>query len=251
MIGLRQIINKKFVYFKTVFFVSFMMFFSSFIITDTPADAKTYTRSCTAKYSVSVTSPRGISGQTYPSFTGKGTIGYFRPNEARRRARRNLDECIQAHWDRRDMTGRPTQCTESNQIYSYPLTSGFIPTIRNDICSRNKSHEAITVNINALFDGQKGCFLDRNLWKTNVVNNFRIQCPDYPHEPGTDRRGGDYRNFDLPRADWRLCESACNGDARCRAWTVRLGATPRCWLKSTVPNKRPASGYDSGVKPSL
>jgi nicotinamide mononucleotide (NMN) deamidase PncC len=84
------------------------------------AAAQDVTRSCTAQYSVSVTSINGAAGQTYPSFSGQGTVGYFNPNEARRRARHNLDECVQAAWDNRDMVSRPTQCTETNQIFSYP-----------------------------------------------------------------------------------------------------------------------------------
>ncbi|TFF27822.1 apple domain-containing protein [Jiella endophytica] len=59
-------------------------------------------------------------------------------------------------------------------------------------------------------------------------------------EPGLDRPGGDYKNFDLPSASADLCSRACNSENRtCKAWTfVRAGIQgpqPRCWLKTSVP----------------
>jgi hypothetical protein len=62
-------------------------------------------------------------------------------------------------------------------------------------------------------------------------------------EPGTDRPGSDYKNFDvrLPQD----CREACARDARCRAFTDRGG---RCWLKEVVPNTVADSCCVSGAK---
>ncbi len=103
------------------------------------AAAKDYTRSCDCQMSVAV---NGVNGHTVvdgPSktyaFSGKGTVGYYNPNEARRRARHNLDECIQAAWDNRNGVWPPSECTVANQIYDYPFTNGLIPEITYDICN--------------------------------------------------------------------------------------------------------------------
>jgi hypothetical protein len=40
----------------------------------------------------------------------------------------------------------------------------------------------------------------------------------------TDRYDSDYKDLDLAQADPALCETNCNGEARCKAWTyVRAG----------------------------
>ena len=71
-------------------------------------------------------------------------------------------------------------------------------------------------------------------------------------EAGTNRPGQDYRNFDLPAADPGLCQNACAGDSRCRAWTyvkpnTVQGPHPRCWLKDKVPAAVPNDCCVSGV----
>ncbi len=72
-------------------------------------------------------------------------------------------------------------------------------------------------------------------------------------EPGLDRPGGDYKNFDLPSADANSCGRACqNEGSLCRAWTfVRAGVQgprPRCWLKSSVPPAVVNGCCTSGVR---
>jgi len=71
--------------------------------------------------------------------------------------------------------------------------------------------------------------------------------PRGPVEYSIDRTGGDLRYFDLkePDNDGAACRAACDGEARCRAWTyVRPGyisAAPRCYLKDRItrPRKKP------------
>ncbi len=58
-------------------------------------------------------------------------------------------------------------------------------------------------------------------------------------EPGVDRPGLDFRDFDLMRSDPQLCRLACLKDTRCRAFTYVKpgiqGPRARCWLKEAVP----------------
>lgn len=72
-------------------------------------------------------------------------------------------------------------------------------------------------------------------------------------EYDTDRRGGDYKDFDLPQPRYESCRDACANDPNCRAYTYvkpgGQGPNARCWLKSSVP--QPASGLScciSGVR---
>lgn len=78
-------------------------------------------------------------------------------------------------------------------------------------------------------------------------------------ENDVDRMGGDYYDFDLPRADPSLCANACANDGKCVAYTyVKPGVqaqNARCWLKSGVtPGVRNAcciSGVKAGAMSSL
>lgn len=74
-------------------------------------------------------------------------------------------------------------------------------------------------------------------------------------EPNTDRPGSDYTNFTIPpfSGGARACDTACDDDARCRAWSfVRTpglpGAGGQCWLKDRVPAPTPDACCVSGVK---
>lgn len=69
-------------------------------------------------------------------------------------------------------------------------------------------------------------------------------------QPNVDRPGLDYRSFDLGGGA-TICQSACRGDRRCRAWTwVRAGVqgpSPRCWLKTAAPRAVRNSCCTSGI----
>jgi hypothetical protein len=65
-------------------------------------------------------------------------------------------------------------------------------------------------------------------------------------EYSIDRNGGDYRDFELPSDPTGIaCKTACEADAKCRAWTyLRPGygsAAAHCFLKDKVkpPRRRP------------
>lgn len=68
-------------------------------------------------------------------------------------------------------------------------------------------------------------------------------------EPGVDRPGGDFINFDIPGRG----PHACFENWHCRAWTyVRAGyqgPVARCWLKSYPPGAQGNPCCVSGVAP--
>ena len=71
-------------------------------------------------------------------------------------------------------------------------------------------------------------------------------------EYSIDRHGGDFRNFDTTTdAAGASCQSACEAEHRCRAWTyVRpgyIGTAARCYLKSKIPRPRRKPCCISGV----
>jgi hypothetical protein len=82
-----------------------------------------------------------------------------------------------------------------------------------------------------------------NLTVSGTVSRLQYAEPTY--EENFDNPGSEYREFDLPKADAKLCQSTCIGEARCRAWAYRKpeGRTnnqPHCWLKEHVPSVKKA-----------
>jgi hypothetical protein len=71
-------------------------------------------------------------------------------------------------------------------------------------------------------------------------------------ELDTDRPGQDYYAFDLREANPATCRAACEKDNKCRAFTfVKPGVKgryARCFLKTTVPQRRADRCCISGVK---
>lgn len=73
-----------------------------------------------------------------------------------------------------------------------------------------------------------------------------------PMEDDIDRPGIDYKDFDLPLENPKLCEDACREDFRCRAYTyvranVQKAGIARCWLKLGVPSPVKNTCCTSGV----
>ena len=71
-------------------------------------------------------------------------------------------------------------------------------------------------------------------------------------EVGFDRPGNDYLNFNLSKASALACETACNEDGKCMAWTYAkpgiVGPQARCFLKNPAPPPTPRSCCVSGVR---
>jgi PAN domain len=73
-----------------------------------------------------------------------------------------------------------------------------------------------------------------------------------PIEFSIDRTGGDYRNFETAAdAEGVACQTACEHDNKCRAWTyLRPGYItpfPRCYLKDKIKPPRHKPCCISGV----
>jgi hypothetical protein len=69
----------------------------------------------------------------------------------------------------------------------------------------------------------------------------RDDTPDATYEENTSRGGASFKEFNLPRADARLCQKACLDDTRCRIWNYRKpeGRTdglPHCALREISAN---------------
>ena len=103
------------------------------------------------------------------------------------------------------------------------------------------------------------CWLKKRVLPSRKDDTFisgslaRFQYLDPTYEENIDRHGSDYREFDLARADPKLCQKACVEDARCRAWNYRKpeGRTdnkPHCWLKDRIPSENGADDLNiSGI----
>jgi hypothetical protein len=86
-----------------------------------------------------------------------------------------------------------------------------------------------------------------------MVTGFVATANAAPFEPNVDRTGGDYANVTLPPGSPpQACQSLCDADGTCKAWTfVNAGVqapNPRCWLKNTVPAAHANNCCTSGVK---
>jgi hypothetical protein len=110
--------------------------------------------------------------------------------------------------------------------FSYPRTAGA-----NAICWL-KSEVTTRVENTCCVSGVRGA---------GVVEPKLTEA-----EFSIDRVGGDYRNFELPAdATGRSCQSACDADNKCRAWTYLrpgyAGPSARCFLKSQIkpPRRKP------------
>jgi hypothetical protein len=68
----------------------------------------------------------------------------------------------------------------------------------------------------------------------------------------TNRMGSNYQSLNLAQADPALCQSRCDEEAQCKAWTYVKpgfqGPKARCWLKHDVPLARPDACCVSAVK---
>ncbi len=145
----------------------------SLILIASTAMAKSYTRSCQGTMFFEPTSFRGVSASI--RFTGKGKVGYYAPNKARRRAAKNLRQCFNAAWGQRETTATPSQCTPSNRVYNYPVRAPLATYIKGSVCSRNRGHSSITVRIKVLTDGDTGCFGNLNVPAT-LASGYTVDC---------------------------------------------------------------------------
>jgi hypothetical protein len=97
----------------------------------------------------------------------------------------------------------------------------------------------------------------RQVWALiAAVILFGVSSAANAQEIDTDRPGSDYSSFTIApfTGGARDCETACDRDGRCRAWTFVRAGGPRaggqCYLKERVPAANPDTCCISGVKTS-
>ena len=239
--------------FKRGFLGGTVVLVAAILVAAGNANARDCVRSCRATIGVGASTPLGqwLEGVTFASFTGSGVVGYYAPNSARLRARRNIDACISAAWQSSFSPSRHPYCTESNRIYNFACNS-FHFAIQQAVCGANPGHERISVNVNVGYSGGRGCLLRTNSWNRLVTSGYTIECPAREFEAGADRPGFGSVAFSLNSADPELCRDACLGDQPgFRAWTYFhpgcQGAAARCRLKNGVPAPQPSDCAVSGV----
>lgn len=88
--------------------------------------------------------------------------------------------------------------------------------------------------------------IDDNLSVSGIA---RADTPDATYEEHSNRPGADYRSFDLPHDDPRLCQKDCIDETMCRAWayTKPENAQPHCWLKDHAPALRNVERFTAGT----
>jgi hypothetical protein len=147
------------------------------------AEARDYTRSCSASFAIGAATPAGgrLAGATY-RFSGQGTVGYYAPNTARERALANINECLDAAWAHRLGTSQPNACRESNEVYSYPFT-GLHFSVTQAVCLANRGHDQILVDLSVTYSGDTGCVPAHNNWMRLITRAYTINCPDYDAGP--------------------------------------------------------------------
>jgi hypothetical protein len=71
-------------------------------------------------------------------------------------------------------------------------------------------------------------------------------------ENGFDRKGGDYKDYQLPTPNPQQCSGDCLSDPQCKAYTYVppgiQGPKAKCWLKNSFQTRTPYTGMVSGVK---
>ena len=102
-----------------------------------------------------------------------------------------------------------------------------------------------------IFEGEKIKIVEAAVNKAWKSTGEFAGKPTGP-ELDTDRPGGDYTRVFMTSDDHLLCESACNEDKQCAAWTFVKpgfqGPRAQCWLKARVPDKSSDECCVSGVK---
>jgi hypothetical protein len=77
-----------------------------------------------------------------------------------------------------------------------------------------------------------------------------LPAPYAREMPGSDLTGGDYNVTNVDYKDFKVCEQACDDDAKCKSWTyvVRGPKYASCCLKAGIPAVKSKDTCTSGVK---
>ncbi len=142
------------------------------------------------------------------------------------------------------------ECARRGYRYAGVQYSGYC------FCGNRYGKYGRAANCNMRCSGDKSKICGGS-WANGIydVARLNIQKVNYGSgvEVNTDRPGLDYKSFNLPYPDYRLCQNACKKDPKCRAWTyvkpyTIQGPQARCWLKGSIPNQVRKSCCISGIK---
>ncbi len=120
--------------------------------------------------------------------------------------------------------------------------------------SYGKYGKAVNCNMRCNGDKSKIC---GGTWANSVYNVSHLNVSRIHYGSGVevniDRPGSDYKSFNLPYPDYRLCQNACESDPKCMAWTyvkpyTIQGQNARCWLKNATPHSVKNNSCISGIK---
>lgn len=123
--------------------------------------AKTYTRSCKATIQI-IPKDGSVNKVVLHKFQAEGTVGAYLPNKARRRARGNIIECVNALW-LNNVAYIPAACRESNKVYGFsdnPSPLGFKAYLEKRLKDANTNIHAphtLEADVKVYFEGDKGC----------------------------------------------------------------------------------------------
>ncbi len=142
------------------------------------------------------------------------------------------------------------ECARRGYRYAGVQYSGYC------FCDNKYGKYGRTTNCNTHCNGDKSKICG-GTWANSIYDVSRLNVPRIYYGSGvevnTDRPGMDYKSFNLPYPDYRLCQNACNKDPKCKAWTyvkpyTIQGPQARCSLKGSIPNKVRKSCCISGIK---
>ncbi|MDJ0617530.1 MAG: hypothetical protein QNJ63_12440 [Calothrix sp. MO_192.B10] len=158
------------------------------IVGSEEASARTYYRSCSARYAVKVTNIEGVPTPTLPRrevpgtrFSGRGKCGAkTRLNACRRRARDFCHSCMVAHWASPLTT--PTECSyySGNVGVRNYTTTNLTERIENYICSidgRNRRGKRIKYEAYRITDGNRGCGPKLKKFMRVKLGSRTMTCP--------------------------------------------------------------------------
>jgi hypothetical protein len=122
-------------------------------------------------------------------------------------------------------------------------------------CAREKDCKAWTYRKPGVGGEKAHCWLKNDV-PDAVANDEYVSGVKGGNAEGlefnTNRMGFDFGDMDLPKADPKACQAACDRDAKCVAWTyVKPGVQSErahCWLKDQVSEPSEDENCISGIK---
>ena len=135
----------------------FLSFLSATVLTVPPAEARTYTRSCSATVRITNALRNQVTVDV-GRFSARATMDRYKPNSIRVEAHNRAVACVRAGWEHRNDDHGPNECTEDNGVHGYP--EGVLAYLVGREACRAWGYEpgqSIHVRVHANVWGDKGC----------------------------------------------------------------------------------------------